>query len=105
MAAKKSDARSAKPPSLWQYSSMGLELAGAIVGLTLLGYWADRHFGTTPRWLLVGAGLGIVGGFYNFIREALELSRRQEATQRRRRNRDSGVGEASEESEREDGRD
>ncbi|MBN2445092.1 MAG: AtpZ/AtpI family protein [Phycisphaerae bacterium] len=56
---------------------MGMELAAAIVGLTLAGYWVDLHFQTQPRGLLVGAILGVVGGFYNFIREALQLSRLQ----------------------------
>jgi len=56
---------------------MGFELAAVIVGLTLVGLWVDRRFGTGPTGLLIGAGLGIVGGFYNFIREALRMNREQ----------------------------
>ena len=56
-----------------RYAGMGFELAAAVVGMAAAGYWADHHFGTYPRWVMTGAILGIVGGFYNFIREALEL--------------------------------
>ena len=58
---------------------MGLELAAAIVGLTLAGYWVDHRFGTSPKGLLTGAVIGIVGGFYNFIRQALLLEKQQTA--------------------------
>ena len=64
---------------LWRYSGMGIELAAAIVGLTLAGYWVDYKFGTGPKGLLIGAVVGIVGGFYNFIRQALLLEKQQTA--------------------------
>lgn len=53
---------------------MGLELASAIVGLTLAGLWVDYSFDTSPAGVIVGAALGIVGGFYNFLREAWRVS-------------------------------
>ncbi len=61
-------------PSPLRYASLGLELAAAIVGLTLVGLWFDHHFGTGPVGVLVGAGLGVVGGLYNFIRAALKMN-------------------------------
>jgi len=57
-----------------RYAGMGIELAASIVGLTLVGYWVDHHFGTDRVGLTVGAVLGIVGGMYNFIRQALDMS-------------------------------
>jgi len=60
---------------LARYGSMGFELGASIIGLTLLGLWIDHHFGTSPVWVLVGAGLGITGGFYNFLRSALRMSK------------------------------
>ena len=60
---------------------MGLELAASIIGLTLAGVWADHHFRSGPVGVLVGAGLGVVGGMYNFIREALQLSASRSAPQ------------------------
>lgn len=61
---------------------MGVELAASIVGLTLLGLWIDHRFGTRPVGILVGAGLGIVGGFYNFMRQALLLNQESGARMR-----------------------
>lgn len=58
-----------------RYATIGFELAASIGGMTLLGWWADSQLGTKPRCLIAGAVLGIVGGFYNFIRAALALNR------------------------------
>lgn len=58
-------------PGVMQLAGMGVELAGAILGGCLLGYWIDRHFETRPWGLLIGASMGIVGGLYNMIRKAL----------------------------------
>lgn len=52
-------------------AGLGMELAGAVVGGCLLGYWLDRHFETAPRWLVICASIGVVGGLYNLIRQAL----------------------------------
>ncbi len=62
---------------VYRYAGMGLELGAAITGFTLVGVWADYHLGTRPTGVIVGVILGTVGGLYNFIREALALSRQQ----------------------------
>ena len=62
-------------PGLLRYSGMGLELAAAVVGLTLVGLWVDHQFGTGRKGLIIGATLGVVGGFYNFLRQALLLAK------------------------------
>ncbi len=59
-------------PTWIRHSGMGLEFTAAGVGFTLIGYWIDRHYGCEPKGVLIGAGLGIVGGGYNFIRESLQ---------------------------------
>lgn len=33
----------------------------------LLGVWADRSFGTTPLWTLVGFALGLPLGFWHLL--------------------------------------
>jgi F0F1-type ATP synthase assembly protein I len=63
-----------RPMASARYAGMGVELAGAIIGLTLLGYWIDRHYATEPAGVIIGAAVGIVGGLYNFIRQALRLT-------------------------------
>jgi len=35
-----------------------LESVFSIAIATAAGWWADRHFGTSPLWLLVGATIG-----------------------------------------------
>jgi F0F1-type ATP synthase assembly protein I len=58
-------------PGWVRYSSVGLELAGAVAGLALIGHWIDGKFGTAPWGILVGVIVGLVGGMYNLVRESL----------------------------------
>ena len=58
-----------------RFSGIGFEFAAALAGFTLIGLWIDRSYGTTPRYTLIGAVLGIVGGGYNFIRSSLSALR------------------------------
>ena len=52
-------------------SGLGIELVAAVAGGVGLGYWWDRHFGSSP-WGIVGWGaVGMVGGLYNLIRQSL----------------------------------
>ena len=62
-------------PGWVRYSGIGLELAGAIGGFTLVGYWIDRHFATGPWGIVGGVVLGLVGGLYNLVRESLAAFR------------------------------
>jgi F0F1-type ATP synthase assembly protein I len=61
--------------SLSRLSGMGFELVAAVGGFILVGYWWDRHFGTGPWGIVVGAVLGMIGGMYNLIRQSLVASR------------------------------
>ncbi|MGH9361536.1 MAG: AtpZ/AtpI family protein [Thermoanaerobaculia bacterium] len=62
--------------SSWvRFSALGVELAAAIAGFTLVGYWVDLHWGSAPWGLVVGVLLGVVGGMYNLIRQSLAASR------------------------------
>jgi F0F1-type ATP synthase assembly protein I len=66
----------AKSGSGWaRLSGIGIELAAAVAGFTLAGYFWDRHFDTRPWGVLIGAILGLVGGMYNVIRQALAATR------------------------------
>jgi F0F1-type ATP synthase assembly protein I len=66
-------------PGWVRYSGVGLELAGAIGGFFLVGYWIDGHYGTRPWGMLGGVVIGMVGGLYNLIRESLEAVREAKA--------------------------
>lgn len=43
-------------------------MAGAVIGLGLLGYLLDRKLETAPALLLAGLMLGLVVGFYDLWR-------------------------------------
>jgi F0F1-type ATP synthase assembly protein I len=68
---------------------VGLELAAAVGGFALIGHLVDRHYGSQPKGLLIGALLGLIGGFYNLIKASLRASREaRELDQERRRDHD-----------------
>jgi F0F1-type ATP synthase assembly protein I len=56
-------------------AGMGFELVAAVGAFVLVGYWWDRHFGTAPKGVVVGALLGLLGGMYNLIRQSLLATR------------------------------
>lgn len=67
--------KSGDSSALWKISGLGVELAGSIIGMVLLGWGLDHWLGTSPRWTLIGAGVGVLGGGYNFIRAALRMNK------------------------------
>ena len=54
---------------------VALNVVYGTIGFGLMGFAADYFAGTSPRWLLIGAGVGLFVGTYRFIREALELNK------------------------------
>lgn len=71
------------PGSPWRLATLGVELAGAVAGGCLLGYWIDLQFDTGHWGLIIGAGIGIIGGLYNMIRKAVHESLRLSERSRR----------------------
>ncbi len=69
-----SSRRQADGKAPWlRLTGMGVELAGAVIGFTLVGLWIDRRYETEPWGLLVCAILGLIGGLYNLIRTSLSI--------------------------------
>jgi F0F1-type ATP synthase assembly protein I len=62
-------------PGWVRHSGVGLELAGAVAGFALVGYWIDRRYETQPWGLVIGLVLGMTGGLYNLVRESLQATR------------------------------
>jgi len=67
----------------WRLSGMGLEFVSTIAGMALAGWLIDRWAQTSPRWTIVGVVLGLVGGGYNFMRQAVQAGRAAEREYRR----------------------
>jgi F0F1-type ATP synthase assembly protein I len=72
---RKPDRNAQSAPSLWRLATMGVDLAAAVGGFTLVGWLADRYWQVFPRYTIAGAVLGLVGGMYNLVRQALAASR------------------------------
>jgi ATP synthase protein I len=51
-------------------------MTGSVALGTLGGFFLDRRFGTKPWLLVVGALLGVSGGFYSFIRAVIALDKK-----------------------------
>lgn len=76
-----------KPPprsgmNLARVFAIGMDFVYGVAGCALLGWLADWYFKTTPRWLVVGAVVGLIVAMYRFIREGLKLSRGSAAPRR-----------------------
>lgn len=68
-------------PGWTRFAHMGFELAAAIGGFALIGYWIGRHYGNPKAGVAIGAVLGIVGGMYNLLRAGLIAIREAGANQ------------------------
>ena len=67
---------SPKPePNPLRFIGVGVELAGAVGGMALLGYAFDQWKGTEPWGVLVGSMLGVVGGLYNLVKKVTQENR------------------------------
>jgi len=62
-------------PSWIRFSGIGIEFASAVAVFTVIGYYIDRHYDSSPTALLICIFLGLIGGMYNLIRESLNATR------------------------------
>lgn len=58
-----------------KHAGVGIEFAAAVAGFALVGYWIDRHYKSSPWGVLIGAALGLIGGTYNLVRQAMAAFR------------------------------
>lgn len=66
----------AKPPvSLWRFAAIGVEFFSPILGGSLLGYYLDGYFHTTPVLAISGVLLGVFLGMYRLIVELRDFQR------------------------------
>ena len=58
------------------YLNIGGMFAGCMVVGVALGWWLDKELDTSPWMLLGGSLLGIVSGFYHFIKVVMKLDKK-----------------------------
>jgi F0F1-type ATP synthase assembly protein I len=58
-----------------QYLGIGLQiLVGVVLGF-FAGDWLDRRYGWTPWGVLIGVMLGLAGGMYLLIKDAIRINK------------------------------
>jgi F0F1-type ATP synthase assembly protein I len=68
--------RSAVQAQLMRIGAIGTDFALAVIVSGILGWFADLALGTRP-WLFMGGLLvGLLAGFYRFVREAMAENRK-----------------------------
>ncbi len=63
-----------KRPNSRRLAGIGFELAAAVGGFVLFGYWVGKHYDRAELGIVIGAVLGLIGGMYNLIRTTLASS-------------------------------
>lgn len=61
-------------PNSRRLAGIGFELAAAVGGFVLLGYWIGKYFDQAEMGIVIGAVLGLIGGMYNLIRATMAAS-------------------------------
>jgi len=62
-------------PSPWSYAGIGFDLVVPVLLGVFAGRWLDSRWGTRPWLLIVGSLLGMVVGFYSFLRRVIPMGR------------------------------
>lgn len=57
------------------YLTLGIQFAVTLLIGVFAGKWVDGHYGTTPAFTLVGGLVGIIAGFYHFLKTVMNLSK------------------------------
>ncbi len=63
-----------KRPNSRRLAGIGFELAAAVGGFVLLGYWIGNYYDRAELGIVIGAVLGLIGGMYNLIRATMAAS-------------------------------
>ena len=57
--------------------TIALDPVYGLIGMGAIGYGIDHLANSAYRWTIILAILGLVVGFYRFVKEALDLNREQ----------------------------
>lgn len=56
--------------------AIAMDFFGTVLVLTAVGYGLDWWRKTSPTFTLIGLGLGLLLGFYRFVKEALKMGKK-----------------------------
>lgn len=68
------------------FAGLGIQFAAAIVIFVFAGQWLDNRFNGNGLFIIAGAFVGAVGGFYHMYRR-IAAAQKQDDEERRRRER------------------
>ena len=72
MSKKDNENRAKIIKELSPYLTLGLDFALTVGLFSLLGYWIDNSYSTSPVWILILSIFGIVVAFYKFFKVTLK---------------------------------
>jgi len=62
-------------PGWGKYLGLGMEMAVGVGLGYFVGRWLDKRYGWSPWGVTVGSLLGVAGGMYLLIKEALKMNK------------------------------
>lgn len=60
------------------YLTLGIQFAVTLLLCVFAGKWVDGYYNTAPAFTLLGGVLGIVAGFYHFLKTVMGLPKSTE---------------------------
>jgi len=72
------------------YSTIGIQLAITILVFLYCGFFLDKHFNSSPVFVVIGTIIGMGAGFYNLMKSLSELDRLLKQSQQGDNNNSSG---------------
>ena len=65
------------------YLTLGIQMVLTIGVFFGIGYWLDKHFGTSPLWTAILSASGAVAGLIYFIVTVIRLQKSDDARRKR----------------------
>jgi F0F1-type ATP synthase assembly protein I len=62
-------------PDWGRFAGIGLQMAAGVAIGYFIGRWFDRHYGWESRGVIIGTMLGLAGGMYLLIKDAIRINK------------------------------
>jgi F0F1-type ATP synthase assembly protein I len=65
-----------QPEQNWgHFLGLGLNVAVGVGLGALIGWWLDKRYGWSPKGMTIGALVGLAGGMYLLLKEAMKANK------------------------------